>query len=102
MPKVPKIKSLHIFAISPEKNFGDEVDFGLQIKVKVFYKLIVSIWVCVARHAQSTRNSKFAIYIKQNAKDGVDFLLADKHQMILQIDTIILGLWGQACPNYPK
>ena len=24
-PKVPKIKSLHIFAISPEKNMGDEV-----------------------------------------------------------------------------
>ena len=84
------------------KNIGDEVDFGRQIKVKVFYKLIVSIWVCVARHAQSTRNSKFAIYIKQNAKDEVDFLPADKHQMILQIDAIILGLWGQACPNYRK
>ena len=26
MPKVPKIRSLHIFAISPEK-LGDEVDF---------------------------------------------------------------------------
>ena len=35
-------------------------------------------------------------------KDGVDFLAADKHQRILQIDTIILDVCGQACPNYPN
>ena len=26
MPKIPKIRSLHIFAVSPEKH-GDEADF---------------------------------------------------------------------------
>ena len=40
MPKVPKKRSLHIFAISPEK-------------------LIVSLWVSLARHAQNTQNNKF-------------------------------------------
>ena len=73
----------------------------MQINIEVFYRLIVSLWV--ARHAQITRNNKFAIflqYIKENVKD-VDFLLADKHQRFLQIDTIILGMCGQACPNYP-
>lgn len=29
-------------------------------------------------------------------------MLADKHQRVLQVNTKILGLCGQACPNYPK
>ena len=40
---------------------GDEVDFPLQINTKVFYKLIVSLWACLARHAQSTQNNKLTI-----------------------------------------
>ena len=45
-------------------------------------------------HAQSTQNNKFIIsfqYLKENVKDDVDFLPADK-QRFLQIDAIILGL----------
>ena len=34
--------------------------FGMQRNIKVFYKLILSFWVCVARHAQSTQNEKLA------------------------------------------
>ena len=34
--------------------------------------------------------------------DKVDFLPADNRQRFLQIYTIILGVCGQACPNYPK
>ena len=34
--------------------------------------------------------------------DEVEFLPADKHQRFLQIDTIILGVCGHTCPNYPK
>ena len=30
--------------------------FGLQINMKVFYKLIPSCWVCATSHAQSARN----------------------------------------------
>ena len=36
--------------------------FGMQIDIKVFYKLILSSRVCVAIHTQSTQNKKF-IYI---------------------------------------
>ena len=43
---------------------------------------IVSLWMCIARDAQSTQNNKFAIslqYLNENMKDEVDFLPADKH-----------------------
>ena len=35
-------------------------------------------------------------------KDEVDFSPADKRQRFLQIDTIILGVCCQSCPNYRK
>ena len=41
-------------------------------------------------------------YLKENMKDEVDFLFADKRQRFIQSDTIILDVCGQACPNYPK
>ena len=41
-------------------------------------------------------------YLKKEGRDEVDFLYADKHQTILQVDTIALGGHGQACPNHPK
>ena len=55
MPKVPKIRSLHIFAISPVKHGG---------------------WSC--------------------------FLPANKHEGFLQVDSITLGLFSEACPKYSK
>ena len=30
--------------------------FGMQIKIEVFYKLMLSLWVCATRHSQSTQN----------------------------------------------
>ena len=74
--------------------------FRVQINMQVFYKLIVSLWECVARHAQITQNNKFTmslLYLKENMKGEVDFLHADKHQRFLQIDSIILGVCNQAC-----
>ena len=71
--------------------------------MKVFYKVILSFWVYVARLAQITQNNKFAIslkYINKKWKNEDDFLLAGKHQRFLQIDTIILG--GQEYKNYRK
>ena len=67
--------------------------FGMQINIGVFQKLLLSFWVCIVRQAQSIQNDKFAIslqYLKENVKDDVDFLPADKHERSLQIDTIIL------------
>ena len=49
--------------------------------------------MCVARHAQITQNNKFAIslqYLKKELSDEVDFLHADKHESLLQIDSMIL------------
>ena len=67
--------------------------FYLQINTKVFYRLIVSLWVCMARHAQSTQNNNFITslqYHKETVKDGVDFSLQ-----------IIVKRFFQTCPNYP-
>ena len=47
----------------------------------------------MARHVHITQNNKFAIslqHLKKVVSDAVDFLHADKHESLLQIDTIIL------------
>ena len=54
-----------------------KLNFCLQINTKVFYKLIVSLWVSVARHAQIIQNNKFTIslqYLEKEVSDTVDFL----------------------------
>ena len=92
MPKVPQIRSLHIFAISPEQeSMGDEVGF--------------LPCVCVARYVKSTQNNKFTIslqYLKENGKNEIDFLTADKLQWFVEIDFIILGVCGQAYAQISK
>ena len=76
--------------------WGVTLIFCLQIKTKVFYKkVIVSLWVWVVRHSESTQNNKFAIsllYLKENVQDEVDFLHEDNRQRFLQIGTTILGV----------
>ena len=82
-----------------------ELIFCLEINIKVFYKIIVSLWVYVDRHAQSNQNNRFTIslqYVKENVKNKVDFLPADKRRRFLQSDTVILGVCGQGCLYYPK
>ena len=53
----------------------------------------IILGVCVTRHAQITQNNKFAIflqYLKKEVSDEIDFLHADKHGSLLQIDAMIL------------
>ena len=102
--------------------------FGMQINIDIFGNLIVSFWLCVVKHAQSTQNkrfpylckisrkawgmklifylqintkvsvskypkNKFAIslqYLKKEVIDEVDFLHADKHESLIQIETMVL------------
>ena len=55
------------------KSWWMKLIFCLQINTKVFYKIIVSLWVYVTTHAQSTKISKFTIslqYFNENVKDG--------------------------------
>ena len=60
-------------------------------KLEVFYKLILSFWVCVTRHAQSTQYKFVYLAISPEKHwDEVDFFPADKRESSLQIDTIIL------------
>ena len=71
----------------------DGVDFSLLILVKRFFRLTLSFLMCVARHSQITQNKKFAIslqYLKREVNDKVDILHAGKHEILLQIDTMIL------------
>ena len=86
----------------PEKDGGWNWCFACRITQN---NLIVSFWVCIARHVKRTQNNKFIIslqYLKENVKDDVDFLPDDIRQRFLQSYAIILGVCGQACPNYPK
>ena len=79
--------------------------FGMQINIEVLCKLIQSLWVCAAKHAQSTQNKKFAYLCNISRKAlGVKliFLPANKHKRFLWVDSITLGLCSQACPKYPK
>ena len=65
--------------------------FGMQRNLNVFYKLILSFWMCVTRHAQSTQNKFVYLAISpERHGDEVDFLPADKHETSLQIDSMIL------------
>ena len=46
----------------------------------------------MARHAQITQNNKFAVslqYLKKELSHDVDFVQADKHESLLQIDSMI-------------
>ena len=47
------------------------------------------------KHSQSSQNNKFANflqYLKKEVRDQVDFLYAEKHQSVLQVDFNTLGV----------
>ena len=53
--------------------------FCLQINTKVFYKVIVSLWVCIARHAQKSQNSNCNIFaVSQGKREGWNWFFASK------------------------
>ena len=72
----------------------DELDLlSTEKRHKGFFKLLLSFKVCVTRHAQITQNNNFPIslqYHKKELSHEVDFLHADKHESLLQIDSMIL------------
>ena len=77
--------------------------FGMKINIKVFYKLILSFWVCATRHTQSTQN-KFA-YLSNISRKAWEMKLIFCLQIntsFLQVDSITLGVLSQACPKYPE
>ena len=59
--------------------------------------MIVSLWVCVARHDQKYRKQPvYNIFAKsQEKREGYSyFLLVDECQRFLQSDTLISGVCG--------
>ena len=44
--------------------------FDMPINIEVLYKLIISFWVYIARHAQSTQNRKLLIFAISPEKRG--------------------------------
>ena len=69
------------------------VEFFPAGKCQRFPQIDIILGVCVARHGQFVQNNRFAIslqYLMEEVFDEVDFLHADKHQSLLQIDTMIL------------
>ena len=77
--------------------------FCMKIYIKVFYRLMLSFWVCATRHTQSTQK-KFA-YFSNISRKGWEMKLIFCLQIktsFLQIDNITLGVFSQACPKYPK
>ena len=77
--------------------------FCMQINIEVFYKVILSFWMSVTRHVQSTQISFISLqYLHKSMGDEVDFLPADKHKSFLQDDSITFSVPSQACPKYPK
>ena len=89
----PKYPKQHFKEISQGKHKRWRIFFCQQINFRGFFKLILSFWLCVARHTQNTQNNKFAIslqYVKKDVSDEDDSLHADNHESLLQIDTMIL------------
>ena len=65
--------------------------FGMQINIEVFYKLILSFWLYVIRHAQGTQNKFVYLAISpEKHVDEVNSWHANKHESLLQIDAILL------------
>ena len=53
----------------------------MMININVFYRLIPSLLLAIARHAQRTQINNFAISLRKLKNEGgdeVDFLHADK------------------------
>ena len=79
--------------------------FGMQINIEVFYKLIVSLWVCMVRHAQSTQNNNFILslqYLKENVKDRVDFsllIIVKRFFKVLLSFLMCVARYGQITQN---
>ena len=70
MPKVLKITSVIVFAVSQR-----ELIFYMLINMKVFYKLIVLFLIGLARHAQITRVNLQYLYVILRKKSGMKLLL---------------------------
>ena len=77
--------------------------FGKHIDIEIFYKLILSFYVCVIRHARSAQN-KFTYFsnISRKAWEINLIFCLQINISFLQLDSITLGVLSQVCSKYSK
>ena len=77
--------------------------FCMQINIEVFCKMILSFWMSVSSHAQSTQN-KFTYLCNIYAKArGMNFIFCLQiNTSFLQDNSIILDVRSQTDPKYQK
>ena len=76
--------------------------FSMQINIKAFYKVILSLLMGMMKLSQSTQSNNFAIslkYLKIGVTKGVHFLHVKKYQKYY---IIVFGENGQTCSKYPN
>ena len=82
-----------------KKEVNNEIYFGIHINIDVFYKFILSFWMYIVSHAQSTKNKTFAYLCNISRKRwGMKLIFWRWFFLILQIDTkffckLIISLW---------
>ena len=82
------------------KEVSDEVEFLHPEEHEGFLQINIMVLIGMVKHSQSSQSSKFAMalqYLKQEVRDGVHFLYADKHQNSIQFGSI-----STFCPLGPK
>ena len=70
-----------------KKEVSDEVDFCVHISMSLV-QIDAMILIGMIQYCQSTQSNKFAIslqYLKKEVRNGVYFLLADKHQSFYKL-----------------
>ena len=77
-----------------KKEVSDEVDILHADKHESLIQIGTMVLMGMAKHSQSSQNSKFAMslqYLKKEVRDEVDFLHVDKHQNTYKL---ISTLWA--------
>ena len=102
MPKVPKITSLQYLCNISRKRRGINIIFCMKRHIKVLYKRVVSFLLVLARHVQSTQNSKFVIslqYLNNKKKGGMKLIFCLQINMKLSYKLITLILVDMVRPS---
>ena len=77
--------------------------FGMEINIKVFYKLIAPFCVCAIRYARGTQNKfTYLCNISRKAWEMKLIFCLQINTSFLQLDSITLRVLSQACSKYPK
>ena len=80
--------------------------FGMQISIEVFYKLILSFWLCITTNQECPDYlNKVWIssqYLEKSTGYEIHFLPANKYKTFLQINSITFGVHSQTNSKYAK